>query len=283
MRGSRVTFAGAALIPASFLSFMRAYPTLSTWPPTSLLRGTSDLCQCGSRASRYRRRLLVYGTTMTPAGLTRQTGPLYVVFFFYFLITWVAAIVVFAVKWWGARGIARAQLQYLGAGIILSGVGGISANLVLPMATGRSTYSWIGPYFSLLLVAMVGHAIIRHRLMDLRLFISRGLAYALAMGVASAVLIVSARLISPAWEAETLFVSIRIWWLSQSSRFALLSHPAQRFISRLVDPYLYRGIEHSIALTGATRRLSRLMQPAELASELRQILNEVLVPNHSRY
>ena len=146
------------------------------------------------------------------------------------------------------------------------------------MATGRSTYSWIGPYFSLMLVAMVGHAIIRHRLMDLRLFISRGLAYALAMGVASAVLIVSARLISPAWEAETLFASIRIWWLSQSSRFALLSHPAQRFISRLVDPYLYRGIEHSIALTGATRRLSRLMQPAELASELRQILNEVLVP-----
>jgi signal transduction histidine kinase len=208
--------------------------------------------------------------------LTRQTGPLYIVFFFYFLITWIGAIAVFAVKWWGARGIARAQLQYLGAGIILSGVGGISANLVLPMATGRSTYSWIGPYFSLILVAMVGHAIIRHRLMDLRIFISRGLAYALAMGVASALLIVSARLISPAWEAETLLhpnlVVVTIVAL------ALLSNPAQRFISRLVDPYLYRGIEHSVALTGATRRLSRLMQPAEVATELRQILSEVLVP-----
>jgi len=221
--------------------------------------------------------LLVYGTTLTSAGLTRQTGPLYIVFFFYFLITFVAAIVVFAVKWWGARGIARAQLQYLGAGIILSGVGGISANLVLPMATGRSTYSWIGPYFSLILVAMVGHAIIRHRLMDLRIFISRGLAYALAMGVASALLIVSARLISPAWEAETLFVHPNLVVVVIVA-LALLSNPAQRFISRLVDPYLYRGIEHSVALTGATRRLSRLMQPAEVAAELRQILSEVLVP-----
>jgi signal transduction histidine kinase len=59
---------------------------------------------------------------------------------------------------------------------------------------------------------------------------------------------------------------------------ALLSNPAQRFFSRAIDPYLYRGIEHPVALRGATRRLSRLMQPPELASELRQILAEVLVP-----
>jgi len=221
--------------------------------------------------------LMVYDTIMTSAGLTRQTGPLYTLFFVYFLVTWVAAIVVFASKWRVSRGLARAQLQYLGTGIILSGVGGISANLLLPMATGRSTYSWIGPYFSLILVAMVGHAIIRHRLMDLRLFISRGLAYALAMGVASAILITAIRLISPAWEAEKLFVHPNLIVLTIVA-LALLSSPAQRFISRLVDPYLYRGIEHSEALRGATRRLSRLMQPAELASELRQILAEVLVP-----
>jgi signal transduction histidine kinase len=273
---ARVTFAAATLIPASFLSFMRVYPTPSSWPPTSLLRVTLGFAGVIA-ALALSTPLLVYGTTLTSAGLTRQTGPLYIVFFFYFLITFVAAIVVFAVKWWGARGIARAQLQYLGAGIILSGAGGISANLVLPMATGRSTYSWIGPYFSLILVAMVGHAIIRHRLMDLRIFISRGLAYALAMGVASALLIVSARLISPAWEAETLFVHPNLVVVIIVA-LALLSNPAQRFISRLVDPYLYRGIEHSVALTGATRRLSRLMQPAEVAAELRQILSEVLVP-----
>jgi signal transduction histidine kinase len=272
---ARVAFAGATLIPASFLAFMRAYPTPSSWPSTSLLRGTLMLAGAIAILS-LSTPLMVYDTTMTPAGLTRQTGPLYTVFFIYFLVTWVAAIVVFAFKWRVSRGLASAQLQYLGAGIILSGVGGISANLLLPMATGRSTYSWIGPYFSLILVAMVGHAIIRHRLMDLRLFISRGLAYALAMGVASALLITGARLISPAWEAETLFVHPNLVVVTIVA-LALLSSPAQRFISRLIDPYLHRGIEHSAALGGATRRLSRLMQPAELASELRQILAEVLV------
>jgi signal transduction histidine kinase len=273
---ARLTFAGAAMIPASFLTFMRAYPTPGNWPPTPLLRAT--LALAGTMAVlTLSTPLMVYETTMTSAGLTRQTGPLYTLFFVYFLVTWVAAIVVFAFKWRVSRGLARAQLQYLGTGIILSGVGGISANLLLPMATGRSTYSWIGPYFSLILVAMVGHAIIRHRLMDLRVFISRGLAYALAMGVASALLITGARLISPAWEAEKLFVHPNLIVLTIVA-LALLTSPAQRFISRLVDPYLYRGIEHSEALRGATRRLSRLMQPAELASELRQILAEVLVP-----
>jgi signal transduction histidine kinase len=273
---ARVTFAGAALIPASFLSFMQAYPTPSNWPPTAMLRGTFALAGLIAFLT-LSTPLMVYETTMTPAGLTRQTGPLYMVFSVYFLATWVTAIVVFVSKWRLSRGIARAQLQYLGAGIILSGVGGISANLLVPLATGRSTYSWVGPYFSLILVAIVGHAIIRHRLMDLRIFISRGLAYALAMAVVSVLLIASARIVLPAWEAGALFVDPNLVIIIIVA-LAMLSNPAQRFINRAIDPYLYRGIEHPAALRGATRRLSRLMQPGEVASELRQVLAEVLVP-----
>ena len=112
---------------------------------------------------------------------------------------------------------------------------------------------------------MVGHAIIRHRLMDLRLFISRGLAYVLAMVVASALLITSARLISPAWEAESLFVHPNLVVVTIVA-LVMLSSPAQRFITRLVDPYLYRGIEHSVALTGATRRLSRWCRRARAST-----------------
>ena len=273
---ARVTFAGAALIPASFLCFMQAYPTPGNWPSTATLRGTFALAGLIAFLT-LSTPLMVYETTMTPAGLTRQTGPLYVVFSMYFLVTWGTAIVVFVSKWRLSRGIARAQLQYLGAGIILSGVGGISANLLVPLATGRSTYSWVGPYFSLILVAIVGHAIIRHRLMDLRIFISRGLAYALAMAVVSVLLIAIARIVLPAWGAGALFVHPNLVIVIIVA-LAMLSNPAQRFISRAIDPYLYRGIEHPVALRGATRRLSRLMQPGEVASELRQILAEVLVP-----
>jgi len=84
-------------------------------------------------------------------------------------------------------------------------------------------------------------------------------------------------LVSPAWEIETLSIHPSLVIVTIVA-LAMFLHLAQRFVSRLIDPYLYRGIEQPVALRGATRRLSRLMQPTELSSELRQILAEVLVP-----
>src|SRR5207249_9755543 len=126
------------------------------------------------------------------------------------------------------------------------------------------------------LVALFGHAIIRHRLMDLRPFINRGLAYALATVVASAVLITISRWTIPETQtfslnAEMLIVVVVV--------LSLLSSPSQRFFSRVIDPYLYRGrIDYASALRHATRQLTRLMQPRELSATLRQILTEAFVP-----
>lgn len=274
---ARFTFGSATLIPASFLSFMRAYPTPSSWPSQRFLRWTLLLGAAIAFLS-LTTSLMVYDTTITPAGLSRKTGPLYPVFSVYFLLTWGAAIAVFISKWRNSRGIPRAQLQYLGVGIILSGVGGTSANLLIPFITGRSTYSWAGPYFSLLLVAMVGHAIIRHRLMDLRLFINRGLAYSLGIALASAVVIGGVRLFIPGWGSTSLLVHPDIL-IIVCVVVILLFSPGQRLFSRVIDPYLYRGrIDYATALREATRRLSHLMQPEELSAELRRTLTTAFVP-----
>jgi PAS domain S-box-containing protein len=114
--------------------------------------------------------------------------------------------------------------------------------------------------------------------MDLRLFVNRGLASALAVAIASAVVIAIVRLVAPTWEGEAVslnpdFLIIAIVVL------VMLSSPSQRFLAKVIDPYLYRGhIDHASALRTATRQLSRLMQPDELSSDLRQILNEAFVP-----
>src|SRR5882724_8011100 len=273
---SRGTFASASLIPWSFLVFTHNYPSPGSWPPQRLLRLTllaSALFAFLSIAT----PLLVHDVSLGVSGPTRKPGPLYPIFALYMLVGCLLPLGLFLAKWRQARGQARAQLQYLGTGLLILGAGALSVNLVFPLITGRSPYSWFGPYFILPLVALVGHAIIRHRLLDLRIFVSRGLAYAVAMGVASAVLIASARLLSPTWEVEALSVHPSLVIVTVVA-LAMFLHLAQRFVSRLIDPYLYRGIEQPLALRGATRRLSRLMQLTELSSELRQILAEVLVP-----
>ncbi len=221
---------------------------------------------------------MVYDTTITSVGLERKTGPLYPLFAAYFLGTWAVAFGLFISKWRASRGLARGQLQHLGAGILFSGAGGTATNLLLPLLTGRSTYSWIGPFFALLLVVMVGHAIIRHRVMDLRLVVHHGLVRVIAMAAVSGAVIAVGRFIWPARDITAVTIDANVLVIAVVT-LALLTIPAQRFFQRWVDPYLWRGrIDHASALREATHRLSHLMQPAELSVQLREVLTEAFVP-----
>jgi len=272
----RFTFASASLIPAAFLGFTRCYPTPSFWPSTRLvwstLLGGTALAILSLATS-----LVVYDNTLTPDGLTRKSGPLYPIFAFYFIVAWLAALGVFINKWRQARGLARAQLQYLGAGILIAAAGGIGINLLLPLFTGRSTHSWLGPYFSFVFVVLVAHAIIRHSLLDLRPVINRGITYILTVSFVSALIIILGRKTTPGWGSDVLVRPEVI--VIAAVTFLILSTPARRLLDQIIDPYLYRGrMRDSSALREATRRLSRLMQPAELSSQLRQLINEAFVP-----
>ena len=273
----RFTFASASLIPAAFLGFTRCYPTPSRWPSIQLVWGTLVVGLVLAALS-LTTSLVVYDNALTLEGLTRKSGPLYSVFVVYFIVAWVAALAVFIDKWRQARGLERAQLQYLGAGILSAAAGGIGINLLLPLITGRSTHSWLGPYFSFIFVVLVAHAIIRHSLMDLRPVINRGITYILTVSLVSAAIITIGRISVPAWTTEALIVRPEIVVITLVT-FIILSTPARSLFGRVIDRYLYRGrLEYPSALRGATRRLSRLMQPAELTSELRQLLTEAFVP-----
>ena len=176
----RFTFASAALIPAASLAFIYRYPAQNGWPTSIVVRGVLWAAGIISVAS-ISTPLLVVDNLITPEGLRRTTGPLYPLFATYFLFAWTSTLTLLAVKWMRAKGLARARLQHVGMAFAISGAGAIGANLAFPVLTGKSTYSWVGPYFGLILTALVAHAIIRHRLMDLRLVVHRGLTFAIAM------------------------------------------------------------------------------------------------------
>jgi two-component system, NtrC family, nitrogen regulation sensor histidine kinase GlnL len=273
----RFTFAAGSMMPPTFLAFTRAYPTPSRWPSSNVLALVFGIGVTFSVLS-LTTPLIIYNVSFDASGISRRPGALYAVFSVYFVTGWLAALTVFAAKWWRASGIARAQLQYLGAGLILPVAGGMTTNLILPLLTGQSTYWWLGPYFSLPLVAIVGHAIIRHRLMDLRLVIHQGLAYLLVIAITAGSAVGLARLVNFDWTnaIPTIPSDVKIAALVT---LLMLSAPIQRIVAYLVDPYLFRGrINYDSALREATQRLGRLMQPAELAQELRQIFTSAFVP-----
>jgi hypothetical protein len=124
--------------------------------------------------------LIYYDPTVTAEGFARKSGPLYPLYAAYVLLVWAVALATLIAKWRAARGVARVQLRYVAWAFLLSGLGGLTTNLILPWLTGQSTYSWFGPYFSVVLIGLIAHTIIRHRLMDLRLVVHRSLSMTIA-------------------------------------------------------------------------------------------------------
>jgi len=168
---ARLTFASASLIPTTFLYFRYCYPEASHWPSLKSIQATL-VVGWGFALLSLVTPLIVYEPDMTAQGITRKPGPLYSLFAVYFILAFGGALGLCLQKWRQARGGQRTQLQYLGTAVLLSGLGAITVNLLTPLVTGRSSRSWIGPYFGV---------IIRHRLMDLRLVVHRGLTLATAV------------------------------------------------------------------------------------------------------
>jgi PAS domain S-box-containing protein len=131
------------------------------------------------------------------------------------------------------------QIQYLGAGIVTGAAGGIAMNLVLPLLTGTATFSSIGPLFSLGFLALVAHGIIRHRLMDLRLVVHRGLTFTIAvtlslLPVAALFLVLWPRVSAHLHSDEVLVALFSLLVV------ALLIPPTRDAAKRVLDAYVYR-------------------------------------------
>ena len=254
----RFPFAAASFLPAAFLAFARHYPTLSRWPTRRVSYVNFTLASLFATIS-LTTDLMVRSATMTPSGPTRDVGLAYPAFAAYFLSAWILALAVFLAKARGARGLARLQLHYLAAGILIGGTGGITMNLLVPLLTGSSRYSWIGPLFPVVFIALVAHAIIRHRLMDLRLVIHRGLTLAIAVLVS---LLPVAVFITFAWPRLSLYLETHelVAVLTAIALVSLLIPFIRDVAGRVLDRYVYRThANYQRTVREASRALTRVL------------------------
>jgi signal transduction histidine kinase len=118
-------------------------------------------------------------------------------------------------------------------------MGGISTNILLPFFMGRTAYTWLGPYFTLPLVIFVSHAIIRHRLMNARLFVRRSIVYLITVAVTGTVfaafLVGWTTLIGERRERVPLAVEVAV-----ALAVALAFQPLKRWLQSTLDRYFYR-------------------------------------------
>lgn len=113
--------------------------------------------------------------------ITGDFGPVLLIFTLFFLLELFGSLVVLVLKYRSAKGTTRQQLAYALVAFLFFISTFLNTNLILPVFFGMFQFNNLGPVFSLPMVVLIGYAIIRHQLMDIRVVIQRGLIYTLLL------------------------------------------------------------------------------------------------------
>ena len=254
--------------PASFETAIRTAFAAGSLCPFGVLLFT-ELFGSGKIVRRGRLRLLgvvailfsalsfspwmVAGVVRESYGMRPLYGFLHPFFAGYILVSFILAAAVLAHLYRCLAGLQKIQAGHLFLAFIIPGVLAATTNVLVPLVAGTSAYNGLGPLFSLLMIAMVAHAIIRHRLMDIRVVVRRGVVY-LVTFLSSATLFVALLFGSNVVLPREHGFSVRDVILVLI--VAVLFQSVKSRVHRLFDLYLYR---ESYDYVGTLREASRAL------------------------
>ncbi|MBI4611576.1 MAG: PAS domain-containing protein [Candidatus Rokubacteria bacterium] len=254
---ARMAFASASAIPLFFFLFASAFPSPRPAPSRMLSR---LFTATGVGAFLVSFTPLIATSTSAINGVLHVTyGPLHPLFGVYFISCLSYSLFFLARKLRILKGIENLQVRYVFLAVLLPILGGTITNLIVPLAFRSSRFSPYGPLFSILMIALIAHSIIRYRLMNIRLVIRRSVTYLLAVAVAGGVFVLLVWLSSgllgsrprdlPLWMELTLVLLI-----------ALLFQPLKRWGQGWVDRYFFREpYDYQRAIREITRTMAGIL------------------------
>src|SRR3990172_5775541 len=270
----RLAFASASVIPLAFLLFARVFPATEPPPPRALFEVFRFT---GIAAFLLSLTPLIVKQNLSVDGALRVVyGPLHRPFAIYFITCLGFSLVLLVRKLHRLAGVQKLQVRYLFAAVALAALGATITNLIIPLVFGTSQFSRYGPLFGLLMIAIIAHAIVRYRLMNIRVVIRNGVVYFSAMIVAASAFFVLAELLHlatgyreatiPVFEALALAVFV-----------AILFHPLKERIQESLNRYVYRETyDYQRTIREASRRLSTMLDLQPLVDYLDDVIDKTL-------
>jgi two-component system, NtrC family, nitrogen regulation sensor histidine kinase GlnL len=271
----RFAFAAGSLFAASFLLFIDRFALIS--------RSACILVRCflvpigiAFFAISFS-PLIVTSARSLDEGLQVTYGPLHPLFAVYALVGLTVTVYLLVRKYRRSEGLEAVQVRYVILAFVLSGALITTTNVVLPLLLGTSTYGRYGPLFSLLLLGIIGHAIIRHRLMDIRLVIHRGATYLAALVITAGVLalvLTGSNVLLP----DEHDFSLREILLA--AVVVVLLSPVRTTVQHLFDRYLYRNpYDYAHTLREASHALTATIDLQSLLGHTGAVIEDTFHPD----
>ncbi|MFH0856522.1 MAG: ATP-binding protein, partial [bacterium] len=176
-------------------------------------------------------------------------------------------------------GIAKDQLRYVILGTLIAGTFGAFFNLVIPLFWNTHKFVWIGPLFTVFIIACSSYAITRYRLMDIRIAVRKGVIYFLAAIFSYGFFYFSVwlltRLFGSVYDHGALFLGIFI-----ALCFVSLFFLFEKILNATVDKHIF-GIlytQHE-TLRELSQRLTTIIDFKKLISDIMDVVKETLAVN----
>lgn len=271
---ARLAFASASLISMSLFLFTSRFPTPVPHVPKLLMLLTISLGTLALLTSLT--SLIVRSTNSSEGVLTVMYGPLHPAFGVYFILSLSYSLFSLVRKLRLLKGSHAIQVRYVFLGALIAGGGGTLTNLLIPLVFGTSRFNQYGPLFSLVMVAIIAHAIIRHRLMDIRVFVRKGVVY-------FASFVVAGTLLTGLIAGSNLLFPEKRWRLSREIFLGLvvaaLFHPLKSRIQHGFDRYLYRGsYNYQKTIRRASQVLATMLELQPLLAYLSDVIGKTMRP-----
>src|SRR5499433_217921 len=171
---ARIAFAAGALLILNLYHVLLLFPDLESAPYGRLITAIGSFFALLSLFSPLLAR------TVTSAGVFKINvvyGPLFLPFTMYAVAVLVFGVYALITRFRGASGLRRLQIQYLLLGTAIPVAGVLITNLVLPVAFRIFAFAPYGRLLALVFLPVTAHAIIRHRLMDIKLFVEKAVVF----------------------------------------------------------------------------------------------------------
>jgi PAS domain S-box-containing protein len=270
----RLAFAFASAIPFSLLWMFQAFPV-----PRPITRKRETIIPAVFASAFIAFSLSPWIVAGAKLGVHRPNfiyGPLHPFFGVYFLLSFGFALYTLWRKTRSASGIVKLQLRYLLLGLLITGAGAITTNLLIPLVWKTSRFSVLGPYFTLALAFSSAHAIIRYRLMDIKVVIQKGVVYVCAIGVAASIFIGLVNLLRyiTAYDKASIPLGAAV---ALAVMVAIFFQPLKSWIQDSLNRYLYRQTyDYRRTVREASQRLSAILDLQSLLDYIAGIIAKTL-------
>jgi signal transduction histidine kinase len=259
---ARAAFFSASLLPLWCFHFVAVFPTPAPRVGDRVRRvvGACAVTSCLLSLT----PLVARATSEVNGTLKVAYGPLYPLFGAYFVISLAGSLALLGRKVRLLTGVERLQVQFVLLGIGITAIGGSITNLLLPLVFRTSRLNTYGPVMGLVMLGFIAHAIVRYRLLNIRLVVRRGVtevgASVIAAGAFLAVVWILAWGLALDLQALPIHLALVLALL-----LAQAFQPLRRIVQARLDRYFFRArYDYTAALREISRAMSDIVEMGKL-------------------